>query len=149
MQKKQTLKLERTKYICINKRITFIISKQTTATIQVTSSLVVTSDKINACSVYTQQAYLRAARVSVAPRPRDQLNAQDADVTSLPNWYWLGSYRRSTYLLCKLSFLHVYNPKTSKTLAWAYSSVITKIPKRYTFMLLVHSSLFIIQRLVN
>ncbi len=40
--------------------------------IQVTSSLVVTSDKINACSVYTQQAYLRAARVSVAPRPREK-----------------------------------------------------------------------------
>ena len=54
-------------------------------TIQVTSSLVVTSDKINACSVYTQKAYLRAARVSVAPRPHDQLNAKDADVTSLPN----------------------------------------------------------------
>ncbi len=54
-------------------------------TIQVTSSLVVTSDKINACSVYAQKAYLRAARVSVAPRPRDQLNAKDADVTSLPN----------------------------------------------------------------
>ncbi len=53
--------------------------------IQVTRSLVVTSDKINACSVYTQQAYLRAARVSVALRPRDQLNAKDADVTSLPN----------------------------------------------------------------
>ncbi len=48
--------------------------------IQVTSSLVVTSDKINACSVYTQQAYLRAARVSVSPRPRDQLNAKGADV---------------------------------------------------------------------
>ncbi len=31
--------------------------------IQVTSSLVVTSDKINSCSVYTQQAYLCAARV--------------------------------------------------------------------------------------
>ena len=53
--------------------------------IQVTSSLVVTSDKINACSVHTQQAYLRAARVSVAPRRRDQLNAKDADVTLLPN----------------------------------------------------------------
>ena len=53
--------------------------------IQVTSSLVVMSDKLNACSVYTQQAYLRAARDSVAPRPRDQLNAKDADVTSLPN----------------------------------------------------------------
>ncbi len=60
--------------------------------IQVTSSLVVTSDKINACSVYTQQAYLRVARVSMAPRPRDQLNAKDANVTSLQNWYWLGSY---------------------------------------------------------
>ncbi len=53
--------------------------------IQVTSSLVVTSDKINACSVYTQQAYLHAARVSVAPRPRDQVNAKDVDITSLPN----------------------------------------------------------------
>ncbi len=53
--------------------------------IQVTSSLVVMSDKINVYSVYMQQAYLRAAHVSVAPRPRDQLNAQDADVTSLPN----------------------------------------------------------------
>ncbi len=53
--------------------------------IQVTGSLVVTSDKINACSVYTQQAYLRVARVSVAPCLRDQLNAKDADVTSLPN----------------------------------------------------------------
>ncbi len=51
--------------------------------IQVTSSLVVTSDKINACSVYTQQAYLLAARVGVAPRPRDQLNAKDADVTNV------------------------------------------------------------------
>ena len=59
--------------------------------IQVTSSLVVTSDKINDCSVYTQQAYLRAARDSVAPRPRDHLNANYADVTSLPNWYRLGS----------------------------------------------------------
>ena len=57
----------------------------TRPTIQVASSLVVTSDKINACSMYTQQAYLRAARVSVASRPRDQLNAKDADVTSLPN----------------------------------------------------------------
>ncbi len=54
-------------------------------TIQVTSSLVVTSDKINACSVYTQQADLRASRVSVALRPRDQLNTKDADATSLPN----------------------------------------------------------------
>ncbi len=53
--------------------------------IQVTSRLVVTADKINACSVYTQQAYLRPARVSVALRPRDQLNAKDAYVTSLPN----------------------------------------------------------------
>ncbi len=53
--------------------------------IQVTSSLLVTSDKINACSVYTQQAYFRAARVSMAPHPRDQLNTKDADVTSLPN----------------------------------------------------------------
>ena len=52
--------------------------------IQVTSSLVVTSDKIKACSVYKQQAYLRAARVSVAPRLRDHLNTKDADVTSLP-----------------------------------------------------------------
>ncbi len=60
--------------------------------IQVTSSLVVTSDKINACSVYTWQAYRRAVRVSVAPHPRDQLNAKDAEVTSLPNWYWLESY---------------------------------------------------------
>ncbi len=42
--------------------------------------------------MYTQQAYIRAARVSVAPRPRDQLNAKDTDVTSLPNWYWLGAY---------------------------------------------------------
>ncbi len=54
-------------------------------TIQVTSSLVVMSDKINACSMYTQQAYLCAARVNLAPRPRDQLNAKDADVTPLPN----------------------------------------------------------------
>ncbi len=54
-------------------------------TIQVSISLVVTSDKINACSVYTQQAYLRAAHVSMVSRPRDQLNAKDADVTSLPN----------------------------------------------------------------
>ncbi len=53
--------------------------------IQVTSSLVVTSDKINACYVYMQQAYLLAALVSVAPLSRDQLNAKDADVTSLPN----------------------------------------------------------------
>ena len=41
--------------------------------LQVTSSLVVTSDKINACSVYTQQAYLHAARTNVAPHWRDQL----------------------------------------------------------------------------
>ncbi len=54
-------------------------------TIQVTSSLVVTSDKINACSAYTQQAYHGAARVSVPPRPRDHLNAKGADATSLPN----------------------------------------------------------------
>ena len=53
--------------------------------IQVTSSLVVTSDKINTCSVYTQQAYLRTERVSVAPRPLDQLNEKDVDVMSLPN----------------------------------------------------------------
>ena len=59
--------------------------------IQVTSSLVVMSDKINACSVYMQQVYLRAARVSMAPRPQDQLNAKDAYVMSLPNWYWLGA----------------------------------------------------------
>ncbi len=62
-----------------------LISTKVATTIQLTSSLVVTSGKINACSVYTQQAYLRAARVSVAPRPQDQLNAMDADVTSLPN----------------------------------------------------------------
>ena len=55
------------------------------STIQVTSSMVVMSDKINACSVYMQKAYLRAARVSVDPCPRDQLKAKDADVTSLPN----------------------------------------------------------------
>ena len=41
--------------------------------IQVTISLVVTSDKIDACSVYTQQAYLRAACVSVDPRPRESV----------------------------------------------------------------------------
>ncbi len=53
--------------------------------LQVTSSLVVTSNKINACSVYTQQAYLRAVRVSVAPRPRS-VEQKNADVTSsLPN----------------------------------------------------------------
>ena len=62
-----------------------VSQKKNMAMIQVTSSLVVTSDKVNACSVYTQQAYLRAARVSMAPRPRDQLNVKDADVTSLPN----------------------------------------------------------------
>ncbi len=50
-----------------------------------TSTSVAMSHKINACSVYTQQAYLRAASVSVAPHLRDQLNAKDADVTSLPN----------------------------------------------------------------
>ncbi len=69
---------------CYNFGSIFAVSIQTTM-IQVTSSLVVTSDKINACSVHTQQVYLRAARVSVAARPRDQLNAKDADVTSLPN----------------------------------------------------------------
>ncbi len=45
--------------------------------IQVTSSLVVTSDKVNTCSVYTQQAYLCAARVSVAPRSRDQSECKE------------------------------------------------------------------------
>ncbi len=71
---------------CFNQWSSRIISIHVNKTmIQVTSSLVVTSDKMNACSVYTQQAYFCAARVSVAPRPRDQLNAKDADVTSLPN----------------------------------------------------------------
>ncbi len=55
------------------------VCSYTVSTIQVTSSLVVKSDKINTCSVYTQKAYLCAACISVAPCPRDQLNAKDAD----------------------------------------------------------------------
>ncbi len=73
--------------------------------IQVTSSLVVMSDKINDCSVYMHQAYLHAARDSLAPRPRDQLNAKDADVMSLPNWYCLGSYTNWTASQVAISFL--------------------------------------------
>ncbi len=55
--------------------------------IQVTSSMVVTSDKINACSVYTQQAYLRVARVSVAPGPRER-KGRKCNVTTklIPTW---------------------------------------------------------------
>ena len=67
--------------------------------LQVTSSLVVTSDKINACSVYTQQVYLHAVHVSVGPCPHNQWNAKNADVTSLPNWYWLGAYLHCCSLL--------------------------------------------------
>ena len=61
---------------CANKKLSML---------QVTSSLVVMSDKISACSVNVQQAYLCAVRVSVALPPHDQLTAKDADVTSLPN----------------------------------------------------------------
>ena len=53
------------------------------AMLQVTSSLVVTPDKINSCSVYTEQADLCAVRVSVAPHTYNQL--KDADVMSLPH----------------------------------------------------------------
>ncbi len=49
-----------------------------------TSTLVVTSLKINVCSVFAPRRILRSARVSVAPRLRDRLNTKDADVTSLP-----------------------------------------------------------------
>ena len=56
-----------------------------------TSTLVVKSHKVNNCFVFALQAYLRAACVSMASRPRDELNAKDIDtdkrcfyVTSLP-----------------------------------------------------------------
>ncbi len=46
------------------------------------STLVVTSHKINACSVFAPQRMLRAPRVSMAPRLHDQLNPKDADARS-------------------------------------------------------------------
>ncbi len=56
-----------------------------------TTTLVVTSRESNAWSVFASQANLRATCVRVRLRPRDQLNAQDADgkkallyVTSIP-----------------------------------------------------------------
>ncbi len=53
-----------------------------------TNTLVVTSHKINARWVFAPQCMLRASCVSVAPRPRDQLNAKDTDVMSLPKCCW-------------------------------------------------------------
>ena len=47
---------------------------------QFTSTLVVTSHKINACSMFASLACLQAAHVSVALLLRDQLNANDADM---------------------------------------------------------------------
>ncbi len=59
-------------------------SGKETATIQpFTNTLVVASHKINA-----YRHMLHASGVSVAPPLRDQLNAKDADVTSLPSKCW-------------------------------------------------------------
>ena len=50
---------------------------------QSTTTLVVTSQESNAWSVFASQANLRATCVRVRLRPRDQLNAQDADTTTV------------------------------------------------------------------
>ena len=47
---------------------------------QFTSILVVTSNKVTACSVFALQARLQVAHVNMAPLLRDQLNAKDADM---------------------------------------------------------------------
>ena len=47
---------------------------------QFTSTLVVTSHKINAYSVFASQACLRAVRISMVLRPHDQSNTKDADI---------------------------------------------------------------------
>ena len=49
-----------------------------------TSTLVVTSNKINTCSVFVLQRISALQLVSATPRLRKQLDTKDADVTSLP-----------------------------------------------------------------
>ena len=39
-----------------------------------------TSHEVKACFVFASQACLRAAHVSMAPHPRDRLNAKDTDM---------------------------------------------------------------------
>ncbi len=53
-----------------------------------TSTLVVTSHEINACSVFALWVNLCAVHVSMASRLHDQLNKERTEVTSLPKCWW-------------------------------------------------------------
>ena len=78
---------------------------------------VVTSHKNQRLFHVCTAAYLSAARISVAPCPCDQLNAKDADVTSLPKSWWNAVYMVSMHKL--LTSFH-----TSLQLRYPYTCII-------------------------